>query len=239
MDTTTNGRGARTVTARRRGVPWRRPRSSTRERRGDPRRCRWCARDAADAELFVVEAVLRHDLARLGEARSKHDRLDELADRIDGELVAALADHARALASESGGELETAAHRFAQLGVNFVAAEAALNAAAAHRREGLRRRAAECDSLARRLLASCEGARSPAVRTGLGLITLTAREQEIAELAARGLTNREIADNLYLSLRTVENHLQRILRKARCLQPTTARRRPGALMPRRSWPMER
>jgi DNA-binding CsgD family transcriptional regulator len=143
------------------------------------------------------------------------------------------------LASESGGELETAAHRFAQLGVNFVAAEAALNAAAAHRREGLRRRAAECDSLARRLLASCEGARSPAVRTGLGLITLTAREQEIAELAARGLTNREIADNLYLSLRTVENHLQRILRKARCLQPTTARRRPGALMPRRSWPMER
>jgi DNA-binding CsgD family transcriptional regulator len=47
----------------------------------------------------------------------------------------------------------------------------------------------------------------------LELIELTAREREVASLAARGLTNREIADNLYLSPRTVENHLQRIYDK--------------------------
>jgi DNA-binding NarL/FixJ family response regulator len=42
---------------------------------------------------------------------------------------------------------------------------------------------------------------------------LTSRERQIAELAAKGVRNREIADQLYLSPRTVENHLQRIFAK--------------------------
>ena len=46
-----------------------------------------------------------------------------------------------------------------------------------------------------------------------GDTTLTSREQEIGDLVARGLTNREIAERLYLSPRTVEVHLSRIFTK--------------------------
>ena len=174
---------------------------------------RVAAQRAADAGLMVAEALLRHDLVRLGEARSQQDRLGELAQLIDGELAPALADHCRAVLSGSGTALESVARRFAELGVDLVAAEAAIDAAAAHRSGGFRRRAAECDALAHRLIVACEGARSPAMRVDLEFAALTAREREVATLAARGLTNREIADNLYLSPRTVENHLQRIYDK--------------------------
>jgi DNA-binding NarL/FixJ family response regulator len=81
------------------------------------------------------------------------------------------------------------------------------------RREGFRRRAAECDLIAQRLIATCEGVRSPAMPMDLGLVSLTAREREVATLAAGGRTNKEIATELFLSLRTVENHLQRIYEK--------------------------
>ena len=40
--------------------------------------------------------------------------------------------------------------------------------------------------------------------------TLTGREREIAQLAAGGLGNRAIAEQLFVSLRTVENHLQHV-----------------------------
>jgi non-specific serine/threonine protein kinase len=42
---------------------------------------------------------------------------------------------------------------------------------------------------------------------------LTRRESEVAALVARGLTNREIAGQLYLSIRTVEVHVDHILSK--------------------------
>ena len=43
--------------------------------------------------------------------------------------------------------------------------------------------------------------------------TLTRREAEVAALAARGLTNRDIATQLFLSVRTVEVHVDHILTK--------------------------
>jgi non-specific serine/threonine protein kinase len=43
--------------------------------------------------------------------------------------------------------------------------------------------------------------------------TLTRREAEVAALAARGLTNRDIAAQLFLSVRTVEVHVDHILTK--------------------------
>ena len=44
---------------------------------------------------------------------------------------------------------------------------------------------------------------------------LSPREDEIAELVARGRTNRQIAEQLVISERTVETHVSRILGKLR------------------------
>jgi DNA-binding NarL/FixJ family response regulator len=43
--------------------------------------------------------------------------------------------------------------------------------------------------------------------------SLTRRETEVARLVAQGLANREIADRLFLSVRTVETHVDRVLGK--------------------------
>ncbi|MGA8368517.1 MAG: helix-turn-helix transcriptional regulator, partial [Acidimicrobiales bacterium] len=46
-----------------------------------------------------------------------------------------------------------------------------------------------------------------------GLEALTASERRIAELAAEGLTNREIAQTLFVTARTVEGHLTNVFNK--------------------------
>jgi non-specific serine/threonine protein kinase len=43
--------------------------------------------------------------------------------------------------------------------------------------------------------------------------TLTRRELEVAALVARGLTNRGIAGQLHLSVRTVDSHVDHVLTK--------------------------
>jgi DNA-binding CsgD family transcriptional regulator len=42
---------------------------------------------------------------------------------------------------------------------------------------------------------------------------LTPREVELAKLASRGLSNREIADRLGIAVRTVDNHLHQAYSK--------------------------
>jgi DNA-binding CsgD family transcriptional regulator len=44
-------------------------------------------------------------------------------------------------------------------------------------------------------------------------VQLTTREQEIVGLVARGLSNREIVEKLWVSPRTVENHRLRAMRR--------------------------
>jgi non-specific serine/threonine protein kinase len=47
----------------------------------------------------------------------------------------------------------------------------------------------------------------------LPVLDLTAREYEVARLVARGLSNRQLADELVISEKTVKNHVQRALDK--------------------------
>jgi DNA-binding NarL/FixJ family response regulator len=42
---------------------------------------------------------------------------------------------------------------------------------------------------------------------------ITRREADVLELVIEGRPNREIADRLYLSVRTVEKHVEALLRK--------------------------
>jgi DNA-binding CsgD family transcriptional regulator len=46
-----------------------------------------------------------------------------------------------------------------------------------------------------------------------GSASLTQRESEVLELLGHGLTNAEIADRLFLSAKTVEHHVGRVLAK--------------------------
>jgi DNA-binding NarL/FixJ family response regulator len=42
---------------------------------------------------------------------------------------------------------------------------------------------------------------------------LTSREREVAALVARGLRNRDIAEQLVITEKTAKNHVQRVLEK--------------------------
>ena len=66
------------------------------------------------------------------------------------------------------------------------------------------------------------GVRTPPLARGGGVEPLTAREREVALLAAGGRSSREIADVLYLSTRTVETHLARVVPQARHQHPQRA-----------------
>ncbi len=56
-------------------------------------------------------------------------------------------------------------------------------------------------------------ARMAAEREQLPAPVLTARELEVLKLVARGMSNKDVADELYISENTVKNHVRNILEK--------------------------
>jgi DNA-binding CsgD family transcriptional regulator len=109
-------------------------------------------------------------------------------------------------------ELESIAAAAAGVEQFIVAAELFDHAARLHRRAGAERAAAACARLRDRNLAECGLARLPLIPAE-HTVGLSLREREIAGLAIDGCSNREIADRLVLSVRTVETHLLRVYRK--------------------------
>ena len=55
------------------------------------------------------------------------------------------------------------------------------------------------------------GAENDTLQTGLG--SLTAREREVLNLLAKGRSNREISEELFITNKTVKNHLSRVYEK--------------------------
>lgn len=164
---------------------------------------------AASKDNHLAELYLRHDLARLGYFADAAPRLCELAEVMEGDLVATFAAHAHALSARDATTLERVCLRFEQMGALLLAAESA-NAVAALRHDSAAdpREVAAWRQKSRVLRQRCGPIVTPGLLQDDAVPRLTKREEQVATLAATGLSSPDIAGRLVLSVRTVENHLQ-------------------------------
>jgi len=184
------------------------------------------AGDAAVRDTHLVwGAWLFHDAARLGLAGPAVTRLEALAQRIEGDLVPTMALQARALVDADALGLERAASAFDQQGSRLFAAEAAAQAYQVYLQQGRTRLARVAAGRASLLSSHCVGVRTPPL-ADVAPVVLTTREMEIARLAADGLSSRELATRLGISIRTVDNHLGNVYDK---LGVTTRAELPSVL----------
>jgi len=167
---------------------------------------------AAATGHLTTESWLLHDMMRTG-GQDASSRLAELARLSDSPLVSARARHAAAVRASDGEALAGAASDFEVMGALLLAAEAWSGAAESFRRAGDGRAATAALRRSGALAAECEGAATPALFHENPAVPLSGREREIVLLAADGLASKEIADRLFLSVRTVNNHLQRAYAK--------------------------
>jgi DNA-binding CsgD family transcriptional regulator len=156
----------------------------------------------------AVEAEALHHAARFGD-RTVATRVAALTEHVGGRLVGLYARHAAAVADLDGAALDAASADFEEAGLMLSAADAAAQAAVRHDHDGRRRDSSESAARALRLAAQCGGAVTPAIRSAAQPLPVTSREREIAALIAAGLSNREIAERLTVSIRTVEGHIYR------------------------------
>jgi DNA-binding NarL/FixJ family response regulator len=175
----------------------------------------------------VVEALV--SVGRLAEAQAVLQQLEQQATALDHRWATPAAVRCRALvllaqeqADEAAAAAEQAAAAFAEIGFPLDRARSLLVAGAAKRRSGQRRQAADSLASAIEILnelgaplwverAEDELRRaSPRPRRDR---ELTSAERGVAALVAQGMTNREVAAQLFTTVATVEAHLTRIYRK--------------------------
>jgi DNA-binding CsgD family transcriptional regulator len=161
--------------------------------------------------LATVDAL--HGLARAGLVDDMPVDIEDLRGLVNGQLITAKCDYIAARLANDPERLEKAADAFAAMGCYLFAAEAYFDAGRAYRRAGDPRRATLVGRTAVILAADCQGAKTPALRSSDETVPLTDRERELALLAADGLSTKEIAERLFLSHRTVQNHLNRAYEK--------------------------
>lgn len=169
------------------------------------------------AEAGDVDAGMRclYELTRLG-ADDAHQLLADWAAGSESELHRMMADHAAALAARDVDALTDVAERLAATGAMVYAARALRQAAETAAGLGDDRRRARLDLAASTWEQQFQSLSPDASGGGDGTAGrprsssqagLTRREREIALLAAQGLASRAIGDRLFLSPRTVDNHL--------------------------------
>jgi DNA-binding CsgD family transcriptional regulator/tetratricopeptide (TPR) repeat protein len=177
---------------------------------------------------FAAEVLCLQTATQFGD-RTSAPRLKELASVVEGPRAGLAVRFATALRDGDATELAAVSEEFERMGDVIAAIDAAAQAALVYRHQDLRGSALGSATRASALAEQC-GASTPALRQASEPLPLTDRETEIVMLIGEGLSNREIAERLTLSLRTVESHVYRAMTKT----GTASREELAALLPRRT-----
>jgi DNA-binding NarL/FixJ family response regulator len=172
--------------------------------------------DAARAAAHVERLAAQFGLP-LAQAQSDAAHAAVALQSGDPGTAAELAQAAVHRAEEVGAVLDAARARtltgraLAAAGERDAAVDALEQAAARFRACGAVRQREDAERELRRLGHAVQRRGQPGLGDGIG--ALSGREREIAKLVVDRRTNREIAEELFLSIKTVETHLRNIFQK--------------------------
>ncbi len=159
----------------------------------------------------VHELQLLRERAHHGRAQDVVERIAELVTMSSTPLATIIGNEVEALAQADGDALHAAALDAAHLGATGIALDAALAAAEQHLSSEHHGPAARSMALVRWASNRLPGQRpsgSYEVRA-----VLTDRERAVTDRVVTGGSNAAVAEDLYLSVRTVERHLHRVFRR--------------------------